>query len=82
MTKTVVTKILEVIRETEEIKSIKFEYPGKMQPGQFFMIWIPGVDEIPMSVSYLNEKIKGFTFKKVGEATNALFNFKKGMKIF
>ena len=81
MTKTVVTKILEVIRETEEIKSIKFEYPGKMQPGQFFMVWIPGVDEIPMSVSYLNEKIKGFTFKKVGEATNALFNFKKGMKI-
>jgi len=81
MTKMIVTKILEVIHETEDINTIKFEYPGKMQPGQFFMIWIPGVDEIPMSVSYLNDKIKGFTFKKIGEATNALFNYKKDMKI-
>jgi dihydroorotate dehydrogenase electron transfer subunit len=81
MTKMVVTKILEVVHETENINTIKFEYAGKMQPGQFFMIWIAGVDEIPMSVSFLNEKIKGFTFKKIGEATNALYKFKNGMKI-
>ena len=37
------------------------------------MIWIPGVDEIPMSVSYISKKQKAITFKVVGEATEALF---------
>ena len=43
------------------------------------MIWIPGVDEIPMSVSLMKQKnIKGITFKKIGEATTALYNLKPG----
>ena len=45
------------------------------------MIWIPGVDEIPMSVSYITKNVKGITFRKVGDATKALFNLKEGDKI-
>jgi dihydroorotate dehydrogenase electron transfer subunit len=45
------------------------------------MIWIPDVDEIPMSVSYISKNIKGITFKKVGDATEALSDLKKGYKI-
>jgi len=58
-----------------------FRCINKITPGQFYMIWIPGVDEIPMSVSYINKNIKGITFKKIGEATTALFNLKKSDKI-
>jgi len=76
-----VTKIIETKNENSRIKTIKFEYDKKITPGQFYMIWIPGVDEIPMSVSYIDKNIKGITFKKIGEATNALFNLKKGDKI-
>ena len=76
-----VTKIIETKNENNRIKTIKFEYDKKITPGQFYMIWIPGVDEIPMSVSYIDKNIKGITFKKIGEATNALFNLKKGDKI-
>jgi len=76
-----VTKIIETKSENNRIKTIKFEHNKKITPGQFYMIWIPGIDEIPMSVSYIDKNIKGITFKKIGEATNALFNLKKGDKI-
>jgi len=76
-----VTKIINVTKENFNVKTIKFQYPGDVIPGQFFMIWIPGVDEIPMSVSYIKNGVKGITFKKVGEATKALFELEKGDKI-
>ena len=76
-----IVKITETKTETPEIKTIKFKYPEKTEPGQFFMIWIPKTDEIPMSISYINNDVKGITFKKVGKATNALFKLKNNDKI-
>jgi dihydroorotate dehydrogenase electron transfer subunit len=76
-----IIEILETKNENQDTKTIFFEHSEKIIPGQFFMIWIPGVDEIPMSVSYINKNIKGITFKKVGDATNALFKLKTGGKI-
>ena len=76
-----VTKIIETKNENSCTKTIKFEHTKKIIPGQFYMIWIPGIDEIPMSVSYIDKKIKAITFRKIGEATDALFNLKKGDKI-
>lgn len=73
----VMTKIKSSILETENIKTITFDYPGQMKPGQFFMVWIPGIDEIPMSVSKINKEKKAITFNKVGEATTALFQKKE-----
>lgn len=67
--------------ENPIVKTLFFEYDKQIQPGQFFMIWIPGIDEIPMSVSYFKNKTKAITFKKVGDATSALFNYKKKDKI-
>ena len=76
-----IAKITEVKTENKDVKTFMFEYPKKMIPGQFFMIWIPGVDEIPMSVSHIDKDVKGITFRKVGEATNALFDLERGDKI-
>jgi dihydroorotate dehydrogenase electron transfer subunit len=76
-----IVKILKSNKEAPDIRTIKFEYEKDTKPGQFFMIWIPGIDEIPMSVSYIDKKIKGFTFRRVGKATNHLFKLKKGDKI-
>lgn len=77
----IITKIIKIVEETSNVKTIYFEYPAIVSPGQFFMIWIPGIDEIPMSVSYIEKNIRGITFKKVGDATKALFKLKKGEKI-
>lgn len=76
-----IVKILNIKKEAEDIKSIRFKYPKKTLPGQFFMIWIPGVDEIPMSASYIDNEIKAITFKNVGDATNTLIKMKKNDKI-
>jgi len=76
-----IVEIIESKKENKDVKTITFKYEPVTKPGQFFMIWIPKIDEIPMSVSKINKDIKGFTFRRVGEATNALFKLKKGDKI-
>lgn len=75
-----IVEIIDIKGEAKGVKTIRFRYDWKTKPGQFFMIWIPGVDEIPMSASYIGEK-KGITVKEVGEATSALCKMKKRGKI-
>jgi dihydroorotate dehydrogenase electron transfer subunit len=69
-----------IINETKNIKTIRFKWPAKPQPGQFVMVWIPGVDEIPMSVSYSGEEA-GITVEAIGEATKAIHALKPGDRI-
>ena len=76
-----ITPLLSSVLEATDIKTITFKYRGTVKPGQFFMIWVPGVDEIPMSVSYITKQIKGITFRRIGEATNALFSLKRGQNV-
>jgi dihydroorotate dehydrogenase electron transfer subunit len=76
-----ITTILTSTTEATNVKTITFRYPGPVLPGQFFMIWIPGVDEIPMSVSEITKDVKGITFRKIGDATHALYHLKSGSKI-
>jgi dihydroorotate dehydrogenase electron transfer subunit len=45
------------------------------------MIWIPGVDEVPMSVSSIKQDVKGITFRNIGDATQALYRLRKGDQI-
>lgn len=76
-----IVKIKKVKTETPTIKSFTFhdEVCSKASPGQFIMAWIPGVDEIPMSLSMM--ELNGFsaiTVKRVGEASAALQNLKSG----
>ena len=42
------------------------------------MVWIPGVDEIPMSVSAIAPTIKAITFRTIGDATQALSELQPG----
>lgn len=70
----VITKIVD---ETPNIRTIFFNNSFRQQPGQFVMVWIRGVDEIPMALSYEN----AITVQKVGDATSALFGLKIGDSI-
>ena len=76
-----IVEITNATKENENVKTLTFHYPIKTMPGQFFMIWIPGIDEVPMSVSHIEKNVKGITFRKVGDATNALFKLKTRDKI-
>ena len=73
------------IDECEDIKTISFNMKDENtnyippKPGQFAMIWVPGVDEIPMSISDCDTNGNwSITVKNIGECTNAIFNLKQG----
>ena len=76
-----VTPILTATVEATDTKTITFRFSGEVLPGQFFMIWIPGIDEIPMSISSITKTIKGITFRSIGDATRAMYALKQGDKI-
>ena len=58
------------------------EVLANVKPGQFAMVWIPGVNELPMSVMISEKKDEaGFTVRKRGESSTALYNLKVGDKI-
>jgi len=75
-------QIAKVRDETPTIKSFTFhdKLAAKASPGQFVMIWIPTVDEVPMSLSSINphESSASITVEKVGEATGKLHQMKAG----
>jgi dihydroorotate dehydrogenase electron transfer subunit len=81
MNQPLIVKISSVKEETKMVKTITFPYKKKTVPGQFFMVWIPGVDEIPMSVSMIDDELKAITFKVVGKATEVLFQLVEDDKI-
>jgi dihydroorotate dehydrogenase electron transfer subunit len=70
-------RILQRTEEGKGITTLRFPLEVKVRPGQFIMVWIPGVDEIPMSVSFIGS-MAGITVKEVGEATKALSSLKEG----
>ena len=79
MVKTV--KITKIIDECHGVKTIIFKKQDliKPKPGQFLMIWLPGVDEIPMSISsYSDNGESSITVQNVGECTNSIHQLKIG----
>ncbi len=76
-----ILSVEKVVNEAMDIKSLFFfdETFVKSIPGQYAMIWVPGVDEVPMSVSSIDKKgVFSITVRGVGEATNALCSLNIG----
>jgi len=70
-----------VIDETPTVRTLVFsdELLSQVLPGQFAMVWIPCVNELPMSIMISKEKDKAaFTVRKYGTASTALYNTKVG----
>jgi dihydroorotate dehydrogenase electron transfer subunit len=70
----VTVKVTSIRNETPQIRSFFFEPPFDFSPGQFVMVWVPGVDEVPMALSSANS----ITVQNVGDATAALFSLAPG----
>jgi len=73
-----VVLIENVIDEAYDTKTFVFGWDEEVKPGQFVMVWVPGIDEIPMSVSGINARTKSITVKAIGEATNKIHELKTG----
>ena len=69
--------IQEVRSETKTIRTFCLDIDWDPAPGQYSMLWVRGVDEIPMSFS----GEKRITVNAVGDATNALFKLGAGSSV-
>ena len=81
---TTIVTIEKVIDETPSVRTLIFsdDVMSNVLPGQFAMVWIPGVNELPMSVMVgIKQDEAGFTVRKRGESSTALYNLKVGDKI-
>ena len=74
-------KIETIVEESPKIKTVIFNdrLCAQAKPGQFVMIWLPGFDEIPMSISSTTAKgSASVTVANVGEATRLLHRKERG----
>ncbi len=73
-------KISGIIPETSRCRTLRFSMneSTKFRPGQFLMVWAPGVDEVPMSISKWTPPAAEITVLNIGDATRALISMTAG----
>ncbi len=73
-------RIISNIPETSRCRTLRFNMneSTKFSPGQFLMVWAPGVDEVPMSISRWTPPAVEITVLNIGDATRALTSMTAG----
>jgi len=74
----VVLKIKKIKEETPVIKTFYFDYSLNSRPGQFVMLWLPGVDEKPISISGDSGDEFALTICSRGDTTKKMAELKVG----
>jgi dihydroorotate dehydrogenase electron transfer subunit len=76
--------VVEAVWETEKVRTLYFvdELCNRATPGQYVMVWVPGVDEVPMSLSTIDMGGRSsITVGSVGDATEILCSLETDDKI-
>jgi len=72
--------IIEMRSETPTQCTIVLDWDPKVLPGQFVMVWLPGIDEVPMGFSSIGPSV-AITVQRMGEATKALCALAPGDRV-
>ena len=70
-------RVAEHLGESPSIRTLRLRGSMIGRPGQFVMVWVPGADEFPMSLSYIGDGF-GITYQVVGDGTRALAKVPEG----
>lgn len=62
----------QIIEDNEYFKTFIFNRKVKAKPGQFVMVWLPGVDEIPISYGWVDDKKFWLGIGKMGDCSGAI----------
>ncbi|MGA8603866.1 MAG: dihydroorotate dehydrogenase electron transfer subunit [Thermoplasmata archaeon] len=73
-----VVAVTDRVLETPSTVTLRFPYSAVAHPGQFVMVWIPGDDEFPMSLSYTEGPLKGVTIKAMGGTSRRVQSLRAG----
>ena len=79
--KPIIFEIDKIVKEAKDINTYWLEGDIDAKPGQFVMVWIPGVDLKPFGISYKEEERFAMTIRKVGPFSSRIFDLKKGDRI-
>ena len=74
-------EIVEITKETHDVKSFKLKTKVDFIPGQYCLLEIPGKDERPFTFVNIPSENVEFTVKKMGEFTQSFHNLKVGDSI-
>ena len=77
------TQIVRIRNESPTVKTFTFtdKLCSKAKPGQFLMLWIPGIDEIPLSMLDAGDNLVSVSVKKIGDATRHLHALEAGATV-
>ena len=67
--------------ESDHFATLFFDHPLDFKPGQFLMIWIPGIDEKPYTVSWHRPERFGITIEAKGIFSNKAVALEKGDRV-
>jgi len=71
-------KVADKQKENPEFATLFFDFSIKFKPGQFIMLWIPGVDEKPYTLSSVSKKRFGITIEAKGIFSKNAISLQKG----
>jgi dihydroorotate dehydrogenase electron transfer subunit len=77
----VMMKIDKIISESDNTKSFMFRHNLDYKPGQFIMVWLPGIDEKPFAVSYSGDDFFGITVLERGKFTKHMHSMGVGEQL-
>jgi dihydroorotate dehydrogenase electron transfer subunit len=69
-----VFKVKEIKEDAPNLKTYVFEHNLRAKPGQFVMVWLPGVDEVPMSVGWQTKEEFHVGIANAGDCTEIIYN--------
>jgi len=72
--------IKRIVQETPSINTYYLDYLMDAKPGQFAMLWLPGLDEKPFTLTAAGKEC-AVTVQCKGKFTKKLFSLKKGDKV-
>ncbi len=76
-----IVAVTERVVETPSTVTLRFPFAGPAEPGQFVMVWFPGDDELPMSLSYTSGESKGVTIKAMGDTSRRVQSMAAGDRV-
>jgi len=67
-----VFEVSEIRSDSPNLKTYIFRHNLRAKPGQFVMVWMPGVDEVPMSIGWQTDTEFHLGIADAGDCTHAI----------
>ena len=72
MSMPIVLEVSAIREDSPNVKTYVFQHSLRAKPGQFVMLWMPGVDEVPMSIGWQTDTEFHISIADAGDCTHAI----------